>query len=72
MWALKAICAHSWKASMPMKCIDQMPPPSASAPVARMDWRRHPVAGLAMPATCSASAEVSEATASDSSTRAQS
>ncbi|WP_377162146.1 hypothetical protein ACFJIX_09910 [Roseateles sp. UC29_93] len=72
MWASKATCAHSSNASMPMKCIDQMPPPRASAPVARIAWRRQPLAGLATPATCSASAEVSEATASDSSTSGQS
>lgn len=59
--------AHTVKASMPMKCMDQMPPPSAIAPDPRAIWRMNRVsARRARPAICSASTEASTAMPTDS------
>ena len=61
--------AHTANASMPMKCMAQMPPPSASAPEPRAIWRMKPVsARRARAAICSASTEASTAISTDSAT----
>jgi len=57
------------KASMPMKCIDQMPPPSAMAPVMMAVWRWKPRSLLrAMPAICRAMNEAKMAMPMENST----
>ena len=61
--------AQTVKASMPMKCMDQMPPPSASAPEPRASCRLSAAsARRARAAICSASTEASTAMATDNAT----
>ncbi len=54
---------------MPMKCMDQMPPPSAMAPDARAISRTNTVSACrARAAICSASPEASTASSTDNAT----
>ena len=61
--------AYNPKASMPMKCMDQIPPPNVRVPDARANWRTKDVsARRANDAICSATPEASTASNTDSAT----
>ena len=65
--------AHTAKASMPMKCMAQMPPPSAMVPDPRAIWRTNPVsARRASAAISSASTDASMAISTDNATNQRS